>query len=212
MAAQRPVGVADAAWLAGAAAVYVLPHVLGLSPDLPHPCAPCDRAAVPAFERFAIRPYDRTADWVSHAGLAAVMLWPLADLAGEGEAGRAHAAALTLSVASAAAVTEVLKNVVQRPRPFLYYDPVGSAQLGDADSRRGFPSAHMAIATAAAASYWWSRRRLDGRGSVEAWVPWLLALGTGVLRVNAGKHFPSDVAAGAVIGFAGGTIVHWLRL
>jgi membrane-associated phospholipid phosphatase len=37
------------------------------------------------------------------------------------------------------------------------------------------------------------------------------AVGVGVLRVAAAKHFPSDVVVGAVVGTATGFVLHRLR-
>lgn len=113
--------------------------------------------------------------------------------------------------------TEVLKRAVARHRPYTY-----NAELDDetialmvgpdsADARASFPSGHTSMAFVSATftasvltrSYSWP-------GYVDAGV-WTMTLGaataTAIGRVKAGKHFPSDVFVGALIGSAFGLLV-----
>jgi membrane-associated phospholipid phosphatase len=46
---------------------------------------------------------------------------------------------------------------------------------------------------------------------VLGWLAFGVATGVGVSRVAAGKHFPSDVFAGAVLGTASGLVVYQLK-
>jgi len=202
---------ADAVWLVGAGLVYLTPTLLGVTPSVPAPCGPCDRAALPAFDRWAVAPYRSgwsTGSWIT--GVAAVGL-PVLDLWNEGPEGRARAMAVMQASSWAVAATELLKVTFARHRPLLYADPLEAGVLNDADSRQSFPSAHVAGSVAAAATYWWARRSLDGETTWRAWVPWALAFGTGVMRITAGKHFPSDVVGGAGVGLIGAMIVKEVR-
>ena len=82
-------------------------------------------------------------------------------------------------------IVQTIKFTTARTRP-------------DGSNTHSFPSAHMAGASCTAAILW-------NRYGPEAGVPLtLLALYTGVSRVNLGKHFPSDVILGAAIGTACG--------
>jgi undecaprenyl-diphosphatase len=88
-----------------------------------------------------------------------------------------------------------IKLVVRRPRPVLK----GLPPLGGAPSSLSFPSAHSTSSFAVATAM----TRVDRRGAV-AFIP-ALALAAG--RPYLGMHYPSDVAAGVVLGTALGALV-----
>jgi hypothetical protein len=109
----------------------------------------------------------------------------------------------TLAIEEAGAIattslTSLLKNATDRERP-------------DASDFESFPSGHASRAFAYAAG---SRRNLDATGLGRGWRIGLtagfetLAAGTAWARVEAGKHFPTDVLAGAALGNYVGLFVH----
>ena len=85
-----------------------------------------------------------------------------------------------------------LKNLIQRPRPELVLKE--TIFISDQSQSPSFPSGHATIAFAAA--YILSRNH-------KKWIfgYWLLAILISFSRIYLGKHYPSDVLAGAVIGF-----------
>jgi membrane-associated phospholipid phosphatase len=120
----------------------------------------------------------------------------------------------------AAGASFLLKRAASRPRPYTYLPeserPSGSEY--DVTQERAFesmPSGHATVAWAgglAGASYL-AFSRPDLSGSVHFLSGVLaggLATATGVLRVDAGQHFPSDVVAGSVLGAATGLGVAYL--
>jgi undecaprenyl-diphosphatase len=112
-----------------------------------------------------------------------------------GRTGRRLAITGAIAIAVAALVSdEILKGLVQRPRPF---DPTQLGHqarvLGAAASGFSFPSGHASISFAAAAVL----RRL-GRG--WAWLGWVLAALISFSRVYVGAHFPLDVLGGLAVG------------
>ena len=100
------------------------------------------------------------------------------------------------------ASSSLLKNTVSRPRPYVYNQDWQVERALTRRDRAAFLSGHAANATAGAVLFAELLRVYDGwRG---AWVARLLAAGvalaTGFLRVKAGKHWPTDAAAGALLG------------
>jgi undecaprenyl-diphosphatase len=97
-----------------------------------------------------------------------------------------------------------IKELVQRGRPeALLHDVV---LRGDAATGFGFVSGHAAVAAALAtvAAFY-----LPMRGKV---VVWLLAALVGLARIYVGAHLPLDVAGGLAMGWAIGSVVHFVLL
>jgi membrane-associated phospholipid phosphatase len=91
------------------------------------------------------------------------------------------------------------KLIVARERPGLLIAEV--LLRGRAQSGRGFPSGHAAVAAALATV---AVRRLGGGARGAAWA----SAGTVALaRIYVGAHLPIDVIGGATLGYAIGTAV-----
>jgi hypothetical protein len=103
-----------------------------------------------------------------------------------------------VALTASAGATGLLKSAVDRERP-------------DGSDRRSFPSGHSSSAFAGMRL---SNRNLDSidmprwaRTSLKS-VNLLLASGTGWARVEAGRHHPSDVLAGACLGNLVTSFIH----
>jgi len=118
----------------------------------------------------------------------------------------------TLAITSA--ITGVVKVAVNRPRPYMYNTTLGPEIRSNSDGRNSFFSGHTATAFAMATSYSYlfTLRHPDSTLVVPVWLGTeALAAATAYLRVEAGKHFWSDVLVGAAIGGAIGLAVPYLH-
>ncbi|WP_260867822.1 phosphatase PAP2 family protein [Streptomyces sp. SAJ15] len=129
-------------------------------------------------------------------------LWLVTGVTG---AARAHAAGDarlrarrlrgTALVAAAHLTSMAVKRVVRRPRP----DLPGRPPLVRTAAAYSFPSSHAASATAAAIAFAPLPGTVSGRPSGARWLP-AVAAAMCASRVVAGVHYPTDVAAGALLG------------
>lgn len=110
---------------------------------------------------------------------------------------------LSASITSAGIITPIFATLVGRSRPTTEEGAWTFRPFGG----RSFPSGHVtqmfAVASVVATSYdsFWVKAAAYGGATVGAWI-----------RVQRGKHFPSDVLAGAIIGTAvGRSVVHYNR-
>ena len=100
------------------------------------------------------------------------------------------------------AVTDLLKDVIARQRPAFYFGESHRTSPGQG-ANKSFPSGHTSLAFAAASS---AATVSFLRGYSSA--PYIaagggtLALGTGLFRIFADKHWATDVITGAVLGSA----------
>lgn len=189
-------------------------------------CAACDPARLNALDRTAIGNADHAAKIVSDVGYATLAAAPLLLDLGDALLQRSRdasparprhlrawgkdAVVLLEVLAVDSALTNLVKFAVRRPRPYSY-DP--ETAVGDPlaeESRLSFFSGHTsaAFAMATAYAYLFQVRHPRSRWVAPVYVIGLgLASVTGVARVAAGKHFWTDVLAGAVAGASIGVLI-----
>ena len=169
---------------------------------------PCDPREVNGFDRSAIGNQSALARQLSDVTVAAVVVVPIladAKAVGMGRVWNEDVAVLFETLAVNGALVTAAKYIVQRPLPRTYAgDP---ALLDDPEGYRAFYSGHTSTAFAALAA---AAMTLRLRYGAKTW-PWIVTgvVGTSVAveRVADGRHFPSDVIAGAVMGTAVGIAV-----
>ncbi len=198
----------DAASVGTAGVLSLLPSALGLPHGGPS-CAPCDPNTLPGVDRWALRPFSSTANAASDLVLAGVA--GFSAFAGRGgmpaRQWRGNVTVLASTATWTAATTGWLKVLVRRKRPVLYTGDALAAAT-DRESQLSLPSGHTAFAFAAATTYLViARRQHLPHRTRNALLLYGGAVGVGALRVAAGKHFPTDVLAGAALGSAIGWVV-----
>jgi undecaprenyl-diphosphatase len=91
-----------------------------------------------------------------------------------------------------------------RPRPFAVLPDV--RLLVGAPHSYALPSGHTTSAFAAASGVLLAAKRLLGRMPVWGWGMLALAAAIAYSRLYVGVHWPTDVAAGVVLGLASGRV------
>ena len=109
-------------------------------------------------------------------------------------------------------LTEIAKNLTQRPRPYVYNPEIPIETRTSADSRKSFFSGHTS--QTAAACFYFAKVIHDYHPTLQKGVRigmWAFAVSVpaanGYLRVKAGKHFPTDVITGYIVGAATGFFI-----
>jgi undecaprenyl-diphosphatase len=120
---------------------------------------------------------------------------------------RRHVLPMLVGVLVAAAVVNLLKIVVNRPRPEAFFEPLGipvHLPLGTPPDR-AFPSGHTQAAFGAA-TY------LSCVYRAASPVFLILAALVGLSRIAVGVHYPLDVLAGAFFGASFSLVAfHWQK-
>jgi membrane-associated phospholipid phosphatase len=173
-----------------------------------------DPNTVPRLDRSATRRWSPAASLASDVTGASLLLSPLLLLASD----TARKEPLTLgsiyaqTVLLNQGVVYFLKQLTARTRPYVYNDDASiPTELRQSSfARRSFPSGHAANAFVAATFTASVFEQLDPDSSARGWV-WgatlTTAAATGYLRYRAGKHYFTDILAGAAIGTAIGLLV-----
>ncbi len=183
-----------------------------LSPLTPSQIAGLDRNNIPKFDRIASYQWHPTAKWQSDVLLFGSGLAPLALMADKDMRkdwqilGLLGLETFVVNVG----ITNLVKNAVHRTRPFVYNNNAPMDIKTQQDARLSFFSGHTS--TVSSLSFFAAQAFTDYHPHSKA-LPFIwgtavaLPALTGYLRVRAGKHFPTDVLTGYLIGAAIGVIV-----
>ena len=183
----------------------LVPSIFSINDGSPT-CAPCDPATVPGIDRWAASTVKRgwdAASSVAEFGLMAGTWYELYKLPNGTERLAASVEAATWNFG----VTRLAKAVFNRNRPVLYTEDAIGAQE-KVTSHRSMYSGHTSTSFVLATSYVLSMSHKKGLG--RFW-PLIAAAGIGAMRVAAGKHFPTDVLVGAVMGSGTALVIHEIR-
>ncbi len=179
----------------------------------------CDRQEVNAFDRWVTDNYSPPVARASDFLLAGVMLAPLAmagvdaftsDLNEPGTRWGQDSLMIFETYAATYLATNLLKIAIHRRRPLTFNNEFDKEARFAGDARLSFPSGHssMSFAAAATLAVMLEYRHGDSLGTyLGSGLGFAAATTVAALRVIAGKHFLSDVLAGAALGTAIGLLV-----
>ncbi len=177
----------------------------GINDGLPT-CAPCDPATLLAIDRWAVSTEKRgwnVASWLALLGVAGGTWYEL----NKRSNGNEHVTASFEAAAWTLGVNQVAKAVFNRNRPVLYSEDAIEAQR-IVNSHRSMYSGHTAVSFALGTSYYLSMSQKEGLD--RSW-PLISSGVIGAMRLAAGKHFPTDVLVGAILGTATAIVMHEIR-
>lgn len=176
-----------------------------LCPLTPEQILELSRTDVNPFDRGATSLYSDDAalasDWLLYGTIAAP-LGMLADTRVRDDPG-VYLLMYAETLALNGALGELVKGLTGRPRPYVYNDGVTLEAKTDANARESFYSNHTSFAFASAV---FLMTTLMDYGSESHLAPYGVGLAfasaatVGILRVASGRHFPSDVIVGALVG------------
>ena len=176
-----------------------------------------DKKNLPFFDRWSARRYSTTADATSDYFLYGTPILPFFLLLDKQV--RHEAPKIGMMYVEAMAITGSIYGgcnyFLNRYRPEAYDPAVPFNQRMDGNARNSFPAGH--VATVATASFFgatvYAHYHPYQNGKYYLYGGAVLLTGaTIILRHQAGKHFPSDIAAGTAIGVLSGVLTPYLHL
>ncbi len=118
------------------------------------------------------------------------------------------------SFMTAQALANVLK-LSKRNRPFLYNPNVELSEKLKSDSRMSFFSAHTTTVASACFSFAFAHKAYFPNSKANPYIlgsAFVVPAIEGLLRVKAGKHFPTDVITGYLVGLGSAWLMHKVHL
>lgn len=169
---------------------------------------------IPTFDQLFMRPYNNALHIIGTGTLAVSLLSPLIFAAVPQNEWLNIGMMYGETLLIANGIKEWLKILVNRPRPYMYFDGYPQDKVEDGDWNCSFPSGHttMAFAGAAFTSYLFNLYYPDSSWKFAVTgISFGVAALTGVLRMASGNHFFTDVLTGALIGTISGFAVPYMH-
>lgn len=113
-------------------------------------------------------------------------------------------------------LSQALSNVFKltlRNRPYMYNPSVTMEEKIKTDSRMSFFSAHTSTVSSMCFSFALAHQTYFPNKNKVVWIgAFTVPAIEGLLRVKAGKHYPTDVIAGYFVGLASSLLMHYIHL
>lgn len=173
-----------------------------------------DKDDINFIDKKFMQKYSKSLDFTGDLFVAASVLTPAVLLTTEKDQWFTIATMYAETILVAHGIKEFGKLIVQRPRPYMYFEDYPTEDVKDGDWNKSFPSGHTTFAFAGAtfASYTFSNYYPESKLKLPIIVAsYSLATTTAILRMASGNHYLTDVLAGAAIGTFSGFIVPWLH-
>lgn len=191
-------------------AALLIPGLLIKTGEEDYTAGVLDKNKINPFDRWAARPYSKPLDITGSILVGASILTPAVLLATDKNQWFNIGVMYFESSLLAFSTADLLKEVIQRKRPYMYFSGYPEEEVKAGDYCRSFPSRHTAMAFNGAVftSYVFSTYFPESKYKVPVIAgSFTLAGATGLARILSGNHFISDVLAGAAIGSASGFLV-----
>ncbi len=166
-----------------------------------------DRRKVPFFDRWACQKFSPKADELGDAVLHICVFSPLLMLASpqmDSDQKWTYGLMYIETGILTYGVTEITKLLSRRIRPYAYNSEIPLAEKMKSDeAKKSFFSGHTSLSFASAVflAQTYSAVYPESRWKPAVWSAGLSAAAlVGILRILSGKHFPSDVLVGALVG------------
>ena len=167
-----------------------------------------------SLDRFFMQPYSKTFDDIGTITQFASLLTPAVLMAAPMEEWCTIGTMYAESVFLSYGLKELAKNLVNRPRLYMYFEGAPEKDIAEGDWNKSFFSGHTTLSFTGAtfASYVFSKYFPDSKWKLPVIVgSYGLATTTAILRMKSGNHFLSDVLVGAVVGSLSGFLVPYLH-
>ena len=170
-----------------------------------------DKSDVNPFDRKLVQPYSKIHDGAADFLLLASLVTPVILVSTDKEEWFTNGVMYIETLLIANGLKELAKLAVNRKRPYMYSErDLPQDEIDNGDWAKSMPSGHTTFAFASAAflTYTFCRYFPDSPWRIPVSIgSYAIATGVAALRVSSGKHFLSDVLAGAAIGTVVGVMV-----
>lgn len=171
---------------------------------------------IPFFDKYATVQYNSTAKKLSDYSLLFSLTMPLLFFVSNNKdlQNSTYSSMILENIILTFSLTSLSKTSLKRFRPYVF-NPITPLELKQKpNARYSFFSGHTSLSFCSATLFTLTYFRLYPEKNQKFYygiLSFTLASSTGLLRYFAGKHYPSDIITGAIVGITCGTIINQLH-